>query len=284
MPDILVCNPEYFEVSYSINPFMVPTDWEINKEKYYIRAKSEWKRFVTELQKITDVDLHNIPPSPGIPDLVFTANAGSVLNKKALLSRFKHSQRQAEEPYFLTMFEELKKKKIIDTIETMPDDIFFEGCGDCLWDAHRQVLWFGYGQRSDLDAANIIKDYFNVKVLPLQLTSNVFYHLDTCFCPLTNGEVLYYPNAFSSEALRLINEYVDMGKEAIIPHEWSDITKLAMNAICIGNDVVISYASADLECRLYDKGYNVIKTPLDSFLKSGGGPACLHLSLSMKTN
>jgi len=278
MPDILVCRPDFFEVAYTINPYMAPEDWNQHKLDYQQRAKNEWSRFIHALQKL-NVDLHYLPPAPGVPDMVFTANGGLVLDKKILLSRFRYSQRQCEEPYFLTMFESLKKIGVIHEIIPFPQDIFFEGCGDALWDYHRKVLWFGYGQRSEIKAADIISEIFDVEVVPLQLISPVFYHLDTCFCPLTSRDIMYYPNAFSKDSVNIIEKRVEKNK-IIKPYEWSDITKLSMNAICIENNILFSRCSSDLECRLYDKGYHVVKSTLDTFLKSGGGPACLHLSLS----
>ena len=34
----------------------------------------------------------------------------------------------------------------------------------------------------------------------LELATDRFYHLDTCFCPLAGGKLLYYPPAFTAEA------------------------------------------------------------------------------------
>ena len=93
------------------------------------------------------VDL--VPAAPGVPDLVFTANAAVVLDRKVLLARFRHPERQAEEPHFERAFQALKARGLVDSVRKLPDGVVLEGAGDCVFDQTRNMFWLGYGQRSD---------------------------------------------------------------------------------------------------------------------------------------
>ena len=132
--------------------------------------------------------MDRIAPHAGLPDMVFTANAGLALGKKFVLSRFLPRERQGEEPVFKKWF----KKQGFDILE-LPADLPFEGAGDALLDPARGCLWAGYGFRSELAAHPRLAEWLNIEVISLRLIDPRFYHLDTCFCPLENGAVLYYP-------------------------------------------------------------------------------------------
>ena len=272
MVDFLVCRPDYFNVSYTINPWMRPDEW--SKQHHNI-AQNEHQNYEIELQKI-GAELYYIPPVPNLPDLVFTANGGVILNKKVLISKFKYPQRQPEEVYFKAIFNIWKRDGLITDVKQSP--VTFEGAGDCLWDPYRKIFWMGYGQRTEYDSINIIRKYFNVAVIPLQLITSKFYHLDTAFCPLKNGEILLHPAAFSSDSLKTICDLV-MPSQMISSKNSEDNDSLAMNAVNIDNNIIISKCSTELEYMLYEKGYNVIRSSLTSFLKSGGGPKCLVLKM-----
>src|SRR6185437_8725083 len=112
-------------------------------------------------------------------------------------SRSRFSERQGEEPVFRAAFEQLKRDGLVTEIHDLPDGVFQEGAGDCIWDADRNFFWVGYGQRSTETSIAAIECVFGEKTVALELASPRFYHLDTCFCPLAGGHVLYYPPAFT---------------------------------------------------------------------------------------
>src|SRR4029077_1632811 len=128
-----------------------------------------------------------------LPALVFTANAAVVLDRKAVLARFRHPERSREEEPFANGFRALHGRGLIDMVAKLPGDLVLEGAGDCVWDCTRNVFWMGYGPRSDRDAASVIKHLFGVDVVPLELADARFYHLDTALCPLSRGEVMFVP-------------------------------------------------------------------------------------------
>ena len=68
------------------------------------QAKNQWTALHDALAKIADVLL--VEPQPGSPDMVFTANAGLVLDGIVALSSFYHPERQGEEPHFRRWFQD----------------------------------------------------------------------------------------------------------------------------------------------------------------------------------
>src|SRR5262245_21215274 len=111
---ILMCAPEHFAVSYAINPWMDPARWARDRSAH-AAAESQWSALHAKLTELgAAVEL--VPPVPGLPDLVFTANAAVVLDGQALLARFRHPERQREEPHFEAAFRALQARGAIDTV------------------------------------------------------------------------------------------------------------------------------------------------------------------------
>ncbi|RYE93574.1 MAG: nitrate reductase, partial [Oxalobacteraceae bacterium] len=181
----LMCAPRHFEVAYVINPWM---EGNIARGSNPA-ATAQWQALLALLRRYADVDC--ISAEPGVPDLVFTANAGLVLGRQVLLSAFRHAERQPEEAYFSRWFSRHGFEVL-----TLPAGVYFEGAGDALFDRRLPILWMGHGHRTDEAAAAFIASLFDVDVVPLQLVDPHFYHLDTCLCPLEGGALLYYPDAF----------------------------------------------------------------------------------------
>src|SRR3954469_16555032 len=146
----LMCRPEHFAVSYAINPWMDPTSWA-RDERAHLAAVREWRALHASLLALgASVDL--VPPAPGLPDLVFTANAGVVLDRQVLLARFRHPERRREEPHFEAAFRSLQARGVVDAVRKLPPGVVLEGAGDCVWDETRKLFWMGYGPRSDAAA------------------------------------------------------------------------------------------------------------------------------------
>src|SRR6266550_6659374 len=128
----LMCRPEHFAVSYSINPWMEPERWA-GDAGAHAAAEREWAALHRKLLKL-GAAIELVPPVAGLPDLVFTANAAVVLDRKALLARFRHPERQPEEPHFDAAFRALQAHGLIDCVQRLPDGVVLEGAGDCVWD------------------------------------------------------------------------------------------------------------------------------------------------------
>ena len=262
-----MCAPDHYDVDYVINPWMEGNIHKSSRD----RAVEQWQKLYHVLKEHAIVDL--VPPQKGWPDMVFTANAGLVLGNSVVLSRFLHKERQGEEPYFQQWFEENGY-----TVNVLPKDLPFEGAGDALLDREGRWLWAGYGFRSELDSHPYLAKWLDIEVLSLRLMDERFYHLDTCFCPLANGYLLYYPGAFDSYSNRLIEMRVTPEKRIAI--EEADAVNFACNAVNVEHIVIMNKASDTLKTRLANVGFQVIETPLTEFLKAGGAAKCLTLRVT----
>ncbi len=277
----LMCRPDHFAVDYAINPWMNPESWARDSKILVNASQREWAALHRTLAGI-GAAIELVPSAPHLPDLVFTANAAVVLDRKAVLARFRYPERRGEEEPFESGFRALQGRGLIDTVAKLPGDLVLEGAGDCVWDRTRNAFWMGYGPRSDRDAVSPIKEIFGVDAIPLELADARFYHLDTALCPLSRGEIMFVPAAFTPAGLAEIHARVAPGDRIEVPLE--DACHLAANAVCVGDTVVTSYCGGRLHRRLAARGYQVKVTPLPSFLRSGGGAFCLTLRLDWQSH
>jgi lysine-ketoglutarate reductase/saccharopine dehydrogenase-like protein (TIGR00300 family) len=263
----LMCAPDHYDVDYVINPWMEGNIHKSSRD----RAVEQWNKLYNVIKDHAIVDL--VAPEKGWPDMVFSANAGLVLGENVVLSRFLHKERQGEEPYFQRWFEENGFN-----VYTLPKDLPFEGAGDALLDREGRWLWAGYGFRSELDSHPFLAKWLDIEVISLRLMDERFYHLDTCFCPLANGYLLYYPGAFDSYSNRVIEMRVAPEKRIAIME--ADAVNFACNAVNVDSIVIMNKASDGLKSRLAEVGFQVIETPLTEFLKAGGAAKCLTLRVT----
>ncbi|ADI65510.1 TIGR00300 family protein [Trichormus azollae] len=263
----LMCAPDHYNVDYVINPWMEGNIHKSSRE----HAVEQWNKLYNNIKNHAIVDL--VAPEKGWPDMVFSANAGLVLGKNVVLSRFLHKERQGEEPYFQQWFEQNGYN-----VYNLPKDLPFEGAGDALLDREGRWLWAGYGFRSELDSHPYLAKWLDIEVISLRLMDERFYHLDTCFCPLSNGYLLYYPGAFDSYSNRVIEMRVVPEKR--IPIAEADAVNFACNAVNVDSIVIMNKASESLKSRLAEVGFQVIETPLTEFLKAGGAAKCLTLRVT----
>src|SRR5476649_2179135 len=170
----LMCRPQHFAVTYSINPWMDPNAWAQSGEVLHARASRQWTGLYRTLLA-RGANIETVEPQPDLPDLVFTANAAVVLDRKAVLARFLHPERQREQPVFAEAFRALQTRELIDEIVELPAGVTLEGAGDCIWDRSRAWFWIGSGFRSDEAARHAIEDAFGVTCVPLELTDPNFY-------------------------------------------------------------------------------------------------------------
>lgn len=279
-PTFVMCRPEHFAVSYVINPWMEPAAWAASSERLSADAKLGWEALVVALNN-RGAHIELVPPISDLPDLVFTANAAVVLDGVALMARFRHRERAGEEPHYRNFFTSLRNRGLLRAVHDMPADIALEGAGDCVWDAARRCFWLGHGQRSDARAAGVLRTVYGVDVVPLELTSPRFYHMDTALVPLTHGDTLVVRQAFSDDGWRVINGRI--GRDNLIEVPPEDAAALGANAVCIGDDVLMGRCSDRLEELLAERAYNVVRLPMDSFNLSGGSAFCLTLRLDRLT-
>ena len=263
----LMCAPDFFEVAYVINPWMAGNVAASRNDL----ARRQWQALADAIGDVAQVD--TIAAQPGVPDMVFTANAGLVLGNTFVLSHFRHAERQGEEPFFADWFAKQGFKVV-----TLAPELSFEGAGDALLDRHEQLLWLGYGHRSDPQCAPVISGLLDIDVEPLKLVDERFYHLDTCFCPLEGGYLMYYPAAFDDASQARIAARVPATRRIVVSDD--DAIAFACNAVNSGRHVFLNAASTELVLALQSRGFSVKQTPLTEFMKAGGSAKCLTLKLN----
>lgn len=265
MTRLLVCRPDYFGIEYEINPWM-----RLTNRVDHGRAVRQWHELMRVFEEDLCVVLERMPPVPGLPDLVFTANAGFVVGRTAVVSHFRHPERQPEEAHFGRWF----RGQGYDVL-TIEEELYFEGAGDLLGFSE---YWFGgYRQRSDIRVYPVLSEHFHREIIPLELTDSRFYHLDTCFCPLSGGELLYFPTAFDPYGQTVIAERVPDHLRCAVPED--EALKFACNAVCVGKHVVLPAGCPTTQAWLRRRGYETHPVQLDEFMKSGGAAKCLTLAL-----
>jgi len=275
-PRILMCPPDYYGIEYEINPWMSRSRGS-DRDK----AIEQWTALADILRRL-GVQVEVMTPQPGLPDLVFTANAAVVMNRIALVARFRHPERQGEEAHFARAFRRMQTQHIIDEVRLMPDGVCLEGAGDCVWDHTRGMFWMGYGPRSDRAARAVLAECFGIETVALELADPRFYHMDTALCPLSGGELIHVPSAFTPAGLAEIHDRI--APELRIALAPEDAALLAANAVCLGHDIVLSRCSDALRRQLAERGYRVHMSPLGSFGKSGGSAFCLTLRLDQRSD
>ncbi len=272
----LMCPPDHFAVTYTINPWMDPRGWARRASAHFEMSRHEWTALHRQLVDL-GARIELVQPVSGLPDLVFTANSAVVLDRKVLLARFRHPERRGEERYYQAAFQSFRARGLVDSAERLPGELVLEGAGDSVWDQTRNLFWMGYGPRSDAVSRNVVEEVFGVPVIGLELVDPRFYHVDTALCSLPRGEVMWFPAAFAPGARTAINERVPSSQ--LIEIGLADACRLAANAVCVGDALIMSGCSERLRARLAEHGYRVIVTPLRSFLRSGGAAFCLTLRL-----
>jgi N-dimethylarginine dimethylaminohydrolase len=278
---LLLTDPAHYEVTYTINPWMEPRAWAENSVGHVAAARRSFQSFAATLIA-AGAQLEIMPGVAGLPDMVFPANAAVVLDRLALLARFRHPERRGEETHFREHFRVLMERGfILDEVAQLPPNCFQEGAGDCIWDTARGRFWAGYGQRSTRQAAVEVSGFFGRETTALELVLPRFYHLDVCFCPLSGGEIFYYPPAFSAASLAAIRDVA--APEDLIEATDEDAARFNVNAINIDDRLVMASASPNLVARLAERGYRVSEVDLLPFIMSGGGAYCMALRLDNRS-
>jgi N-dimethylarginine dimethylaminohydrolase len=261
MTTLLMCPPLYYGIEYEINPWM-RTSRQADRDL----ARKQWDDLFDVLTRKVKAKVRLVEPVEGLPDMVFTANAGLVRGSTAVLSNFRFPQRAGEAEHFGRWFRDNDY-----TLVQLPPRKAFEGEGDALFSGDR--LFAGYKFRSDIASHEAVAEVFHVQTLSLELADHRFYHLDTCFCPLNAETAMYFPDAFDEYGRRLIE--AQFPKRIEVPE--GEAARFACNAVVVGDSVVMNAGCDVLRDRLRGAGFHVHPTDLSEFLKAGGSAKCLTL-------
>lgn len=262
----LMCPPDHFGIYYEINPWMhteVATDRDL--------AQEQWHNLVANIKK-AGATVETMEAVPGLPDIVFTANAGLVNGKQFIPSRFKYPERQPEVEYNNAWF----RAHGFEIVEFSQDpELYFEGCGDAFIVQGQLVA--GYGFRTDLRAHEALGKTLGVPFHSVRLADSRLYHLDISFCPLDSRHAIIAPDVWErssyEEILKLVPEPLVL--------ELDEALAFCANSVVINKTVIMPYCTPRIGQILHSWGYEVCVSPVSEFLKAGGGIRCLTLALDV---
>lgn len=257
----LMCPPAYFDVTYSINPWMRPGQ-PVSTE----RAMRQWER-LREVYVDLGHAVQVIDPVPGLPDMVFAANGATMVGGTVLGARFRHPERAAEASAYLDWFRAggFPDVRVPRHINEGEGDILFSG----------RALIAGYGFRTDRAAHAELAETFGIPVTSVRLVDPRFYHLDTALCVVDADTAAYYPAAFDAAGrAALAAQFTEL-----IEATEADAEAFGLNAVSNGHQVVLTEQATHLAARLEAHGFEPIGVDLSELRKAGGGPKCCTLEL-----
>ena len=258
-----MCPPAFYGIEYEINPWM-----NRRRQSKYLLAQEQWRALHRLFQEDLHVDVSLIEPRPRLPDMAFTANAGFVWNKKFIASNFRHEVRRGEAPYYQEWF----AGRGFEIYHLPPED-YFEGEGDLLMCG--DVLFAGYPFRSSFASHRGVAEIIERDILSLKLADDWFYHLDTCLCPLSNSAAMYYPAAFDTEALKILERHIPI----LIPVSEEEARRFTCNTIVVDKNVIMNHGCPRTSSQLQALGFSAFEIPLSEFIKAGGSAKCLVLQV-----
>jgi N-dimethylarginine dimethylaminohydrolase len=257
----LMCPPEYFAVTYAINPWMAPgapVDPEV--------ALRQWAALRATYESLGH-SVSTIEPVAGLPDMVFAANGATVIDGTVLGVRFRHQERAGEAAAYLSWFRSQRYQSVHEPV------FVNEGEGDIL--VAGPTVLAGYGFRSDEAAAGELAAVFGRRVVSLRLVDPRFYHLDTALCVLDASTAMYYPAAFDDAGRASLATAFD----ELIEAKDEDAEVLGLNAVSDGRHVVLARQATELARSLAARGFEPVPVDMSELLKAGGGAKCCTLEL-----
>jgi len=270
-----MCPPTHFEVVYAINPWM-----DVNVPVDRGRAIVQWQA----LKAAYEAHGHRVDvvaAVPGLPDMVYAANGGVVVDGRALAARFVFPEREPEGAAYEAWFRECGPRYGITSLGQAVE--LDEGEGDLLLAG--DVVLAGTGFRTSRAAHAEVADRLGVDVLTLELVDPRFYHLDTALAVLDGGSrsgsswgaptIAYLPEAFSPRSQGVLRErYPD----AVLATA-DDAVVLGLNAVSDGRHVFLTDKAIGLHARLRERGFAPVGIDLSELLKGGGSVKCCTLEL-----
>ncbi|OGR47177.1 MAG: hypothetical protein A2X40_05450 [Elusimicrobia bacterium GWC2_65_9] len=267
---VLMCAPDHYQVLTVKNPYMRGHIGGVDLPK----ARRQWAE-VKEAFDSAGCPVSLIAPTPGLEDMVFCANqslAGTRPDgqKVALIAAMRHVSRRRE----VEAFEAWYAERGYRVVKLKPGGhATFEGSGDTVWHPGRRLLWGGYGFRTDAEVFTQVAEAFKTPVILLKLVNARFYHLDTCFCPLTPESVLIYPAAFEAASLELILKIFPI---VVTANETDAVARMACNAsVARSRTAIVQKGSLSVANHMHALGLGVCEVDTSEFIKSGGSVYCL---------
>lgn len=265
----LMCRPEHFTVRYSINPWMVP-----DRPTDTARAVRQWQE-LHDAYVALGHEVELIDQAEDLPDMVYTANGGFVIDGRAYIPRFRYAERAPESAHFARWFAD-HGFEVVEPAEVN------EGEGDFLLVG--DTILAGTGFRSAGDSHREVGDVFGREVVSLTLTDPRFYHLDTA---LTVLDPVEGPDAVEHATIAYLPAAFDAASRDILEERFPDAIRVAdsdgdafgLNAASDGLHVFVSPRAIGFQAQLAERGYEPVPIDLSELLLGGGGIKCCTLEL-----
>lgn len=261
MKKVLLCPPTHYGIEYEINPWM-HVENKVDKKK----ALKEYEELKKTYQSL-GVEVLEIEPVEGLPDMAYAANLGFPLKDKFIKSNFRYQQRRMEAGYARKFFEKLGSKII-----TIHEDCYFEGQGDLLTAGGK--FFIGWGKRSSKGVKDVLNKELGIEFIDFELKDPYFYHLDMSLGPLDSKTALINFRSFTDDGrAKLKKEFPN-----IIEVTGEDNKFMACNLVVADGTVVVAKGiSGKLKKEIKKHGFGVVEIPMDEFRKGGGSIKCLTL-------
>jgi N-dimethylarginine dimethylaminohydrolase len=257
-----MCPPTYFDVTYSINPWM-----DVTKPIDNTLALTQWEH-LRDLYLRLGHRVSELSAVDGLPDMVFTANGATVLDDSVvLLAKFRYPQRAPESALHGAWFREQGYRDV------RAARFVNEGAGDYLANARHFLA--GTGFRTDPRAHAELQELTSRPVISLTLVDPRFYHLDTALAILDDDQIMYYPGAFAPDSQDVLRALYPDAVTATLP----DALAFGLNAMSDGSNVVLPQAATTLIRDLRARGYTAIGVDMSELLKAGGAVRCCTLEV-----
>jgi N-dimethylarginine dimethylaminohydrolase len=252
--------PTFFTVSYAINPWMdtsTPVDTAL--------AVRQWENLLSTYRALGHT-VEMVEPVAGLPDMVYAANGGLIVDGKAVVARFAYPQRAGE----AVAYAEWMSSHGLEPSYTRHTN---EGQGDLL--VVGSMILAGYGFRTDRRAHAEVADITGRPVTSLELVDPRFYHLDTALAVLDDTTIAYYPPAFSDDARaqvqRLFPDAIEVAS--------ADAYVLGLNVVSDGKHVLLPANATGFAKQIAEAGFEPIGIDLSELLKGGGSVKCCTLEV-----
>jgi N-dimethylarginine dimethylaminohydrolase len=274
---IMLVQPDFYDVIDVKNPYMTG---EIVDHK---QARQQWQSLVEVYESYCGdgnvlEEVVTLDAGEGLEDMVFCANQSLPFQdaqgkNHVLMSNMKHDSRKKEVPYFEDFYQ--NRGYVIHHVE---QSVLLEGMGDCIFHPFKQLLWMGYGFRTDIKTADLLQAEMGIPVVPLKLVSPYFYHLDTCFVPVNERVVILCKEAFDEDSFQQIKSIFE---EVIEISRVDAIATFALNTHCIYNKnqsvALVPKGSTGMMEILKSYQFKIHEMDTSEFIKGGGSVFCMKM-------
>ena len=256
-PDVrfVMCPPNYLSTDIPNNVFMKPED---GHKFHGGTIKIDKKRAMTQYQRIKrlfeslDVEVLEIPPTPGAQDATYCANIAISIEPYIVLAKYKAEGRPIEEKPAQQFYESLG-------YQVIQPPYFFEGEADLkLWKDN--VYFGGWGKFTDIKAHQWIQQQTGAQIIPIHEISDELYHLDCSLFVIDEENFLVNTEGIDSSSLRTLKQ---LGNVIEVPPKLSSTG--ITNAVNIPNKPIIVSGLFHPEDKKYQEAMEWIMTTFDKF-------------------